>query len=51
MANINFSKLVILLIIFFFLFGDFSLLKKNIEKLFKHYNKNSKIKKFRKKGS
>jgi hypothetical protein len=51
MANINFSKLFLLIIIFFLLFGDVSLLKKNIEKLFKQYENNSNNKKYRKKGS
>nr|YP_010377337.1 Sec-independent protein translocase component tatA/E [Helicotheca tamesis]QYB23024.1 Sec-independent protein translocase component tatA/E [Helicotheca tamesis] len=51
MANINFSKILVLIILFFLLFGDFSVLKKNITKLFKQYNNILKKKKFRKKGS
>nr|QYB23233.1 Sec-independent protein translocase component tatA/E [Lithodesmioides sp. mgcode 4] len=54
MANINFSKILFLIIILFLMFGDFSVLKNNLTKFLKHYNKISKNKprkQIRKKGS
>nr|YP_010139047.1 Sec-independent protein translocase component tatA/E [Lithodesmium undulatum]QQJ94655.1 Sec-independent protein translocase component tatA/E [Lithodesmium undulatum] len=50
MANINFSKLIILIIVLFLLFGDFSKLTENFKNIFKNY-KNISRKNTRKKGS
>lgn len=50
MKNINFKQFVVLIFIFFFLFGDFNSLKKKL-KVFSKYVNNFVLKKNRKKGT
>lgn len=50
MRSINFKQILILIIIFFFLFGDLLNVKKKLNNILKHIN-NFALKKNRKKGT
>ena len=50
MRNISFKQILVLILIFFFLFGDFFSLKKKLKDLLRYLN-NSIFKKHRKKGT
>lgn len=50
MRNISFKQILVLLLIFFFLFGDFFNLKKKLTNLITHFN-DFVLKKNKKKGT